>query len=62
MRDPARIPSVLAEIQAIWEQLPDYRLGQLIANVVSTVDHTDVFDIEDDTLVDAVRAFHLKHG
>lgn len=30
MRDPARIPLILARLQRLWEANPDLRLGQLI--------------------------------
>ncbi len=33
MRNPKRIPRVLKEIQNIWKQNPDLRLGQLLLNV-----------------------------
>lgn len=32
MRDPNRIPEVLAKIQEVWLKYPDLRLGQLIEN------------------------------
>lgn len=34
MRDPNRIPRILAAIQATWEKYPNLRLGQLIANAL----------------------------
>lgn len=52
MRDPNRIPIILDEIRKIWEQYPDFRLGQLISNVFS-----DPFYVEDDDLVQALKEF-----
>ena len=52
MRDPNRIPIILDEIRKIWEQYPDFRLGQLISNVFS-----DPFYVEDDDLVRALKEF-----
>ena len=33
MRDPKRIPEILARLQLLWERYPDMRLGQLLENV-----------------------------
>ena len=48
MRDPNRIPIILAAIKALWEQYPDWRLGQLIVNVG---ERSDPFYVEDDDLL-----------
>ncbi len=50
MRDPDRIPKILAEIESIWCKLPDMRLGQLVACVTD-----DFFTIEDEKLVQALH-------
>jgi hypothetical protein len=34
MRDPARIPRILDAIRLMWEERPDWRLGQLLVNVM----------------------------
>lgn len=34
MRDPKRIPKILKEIEEVWKKYPDYRLGQLIGNII----------------------------
>jgi len=44
MRDPKRIPVLLAKIQAFWEKNPDLRLGQLVSNLAG---NEDVFYVED---------------
>jgi hypothetical protein len=33
MRNPKRIPKVLAKLQKAWELQPDWRLGQLLVNL-----------------------------
>lgn len=51
MRDPNRIPRILAKLQRVWEAAPDLRLGQLITNThrKSSVP-ADMFNVEDDKL------------
>lgn len=49
MRDPKRIPLVLDLIKQIWQQEPDLRLGQIIAN---SIYHNEcVFSIEEGILI-----------
>lgn len=55
MRDKERIPQVLKEIQNIWEQYPDLRLGQLILNVVND---PAAYYVEDDVLIKALKEFY----
>jgi hypothetical protein len=52
MRDPERIPKVLSEVEKVWREYPDFRLGQLLTNSVDWPNGTlDLFYIEDDRLV-----------
>jgi hypothetical protein len=53
MRDPDRISHVLAKVEQLWRAYPDWRLGQLIANVASW-SGTDAWDLEEDGLVDEI--------
>lgn len=53
MRNPDRIPKILAEICQIWQRQPDMRLGQLI---VAANKNRDPFYIEDEELVRAMKA------
>ena len=48
MRDPKRIPEFLATIQRCWEQVPDWRFGQLIENIKRFSGKSDLFYLEDD--------------
>lgn len=57
MRDPARIPRILAKIAAIWRTFPDLRLTQLIQNALAS--NQDNYYVEDDKL-EAALDDHLK--
>ena len=57
MRDPNRIPEVLKEIEYYWNKYPDMRLCQLIYCVAQG---RDIFDIEDEELVDMLKAWDNK--
>lgn len=54
MRDPNRIPEVLAILQQGWEKVPDWRLGQLIENLKRYIGIDDLFYIEDDELIEKI--------
>ena len=41
MRDPERIPLILAALEREWRKEPDVRLGQLLVNLVRS-NHRDV--------------------
>lgn len=55
MRDPERIPKVMARLMALWLKNPDMRLGQLIVNVMRQTQGTTsaavTYNIEDDQWV-----------
>lgn len=57
-RDPERITEVLAELEKTWRRYPDLRLGQLIMDIVPN--ESVRFNIEDDKMLDAIRAFGHK--
>ena len=48
MRNPERIPKVLRELGELWKKHPDWRLGQLVFNIVGR----DPFHIEDYDLIE----------
>ena len=57
MRDPARIPLVLAAIERAWLHHEDWRLGQVI-NLACRSIEKDVHHfvlLEDDDLLDGLR-------
>ena len=55
MRDPARIPTILEKLNAVWQKYPDIRFGQLIINLYSQIPTSeekvrgsvDFFSVED---------------
>lgn len=47
MRDPDRIPKILAMIEELWKMYPDQRLMQLLTNTISGY---DAFNLEDGQL------------
>jgi uncharacterized protein YihD (DUF1040 family) len=59
MRDPKRIPKVLEAIQELWKKNPDWRLGQLLINVIdSSNGPTEIFKIwnlEDEDLLEKIN-------
>lgn len=56
MRDPARIPRLLALVERIWRRYPDLRLGQIIVNALPDRFENDPFFIEDSDLEAALIA------
>lgn len=60
MRDPARIELTLAVVRDVWLAHPDMRLGQLILGCVPQ--NREAFTVEDDALVERLRATYQKKG
>ena len=56
--NPEIIPEVWAELDKTWRRYPDLRLGQLIMDIVPN--ESVRFNIEDDKMLDAIRAFGHK--
>ena len=59
MRDPERIPSILARLEKLWTDSPDLRLGQLLLNLdkQSTV---PLYYIEDDELLKQLELLYNR--
>lgn len=55
MRDPNRIKPFLETIEKCWEQVPDWRFGQLIENLKRRLDIKDLFYIEDEELEEEIK-------
>jgi uncharacterized protein YihD (DUF1040 family) len=56
MRDKARIPEMLKLIEEIWNENPDFRLGQLIVAAAKPQDHCpQVFYLEDDLMKEKLK-------
>jgi len=56
-RDKNRISPLLAELEYYWKQHPDLRLGQLVYNVCASAGYPDVFYLDDDRFLTALREF-----
>jgi len=52
MRDKSRIHRICQELEVIWEQVPDWRFGQLLSNMLGDICYKneirDIFFPEDD--------------
>jgi hypothetical protein len=56
-RDPKRIPLILKQLEEVWQEHPDLRLGQLVLNVLSgDIPNPLLYYIEDDKLVETLHA------
>jgi len=55
---------VIEMLRTVWMRSPSLRLGQLIENAVATTHPPDVdlFYIEDEVIVKALKAFDAKYG
>ena len=59
MRDPARIPEVMAEMERVWRKVPDMRLGQFIIGVAGV---RDPYNIEEDVWMQLLKEFETRRG
>nr|DAG62494.1 MAG TPA: Protein of unknown function (DUF1040) [Caudoviricetes sp.] len=59
LRDPQRIPALLARVQTAWAKMPEQRFGQLILNYFHWLEeHQKVpFYMEDEELVSQFEAY-----
>ena len=61
MRNPDRIPELLKELEEFWKQVPDWRLGQVIANLNYEILGTnDPFYLEDTDLLNNLKTKNKK--
>jgi uncharacterized protein YihD (DUF1040 family) len=62
MRDPSRIPEMLAALHNIWKRSPDLRLAQLLVVAANKsgqpVTCPELFHLEDDALLRGLRSYH----
>jgi hypothetical protein len=47
---------LLEMVSILCDRFPDWRFGQLVSNVAGWAD-VDVWDVEDEQLLDAIRAY-----
>lgn len=50
MRDPNRIYKFCNKIAEMWSEVPDWRFGQLISNLICDLDGATLFYMEDEEL------------
>jgi len=64
MRDPKRIDEFCEELKKMWQQVLDWRFGQLMSNALGEVyvkENRDIFFIEDDKMLkDLKEVFATK--
>ena len=61
MRNPERIPEIVKELEEFWKQNPDWRLGQVIANLnYEIMGNNDPFYVEDDDLLELLKQKNKK--
>lgn len=58
MRDKNRIVGIMADLVAVWEKVPDLRLGQFMMGLTSN--NQDLFYLEDDQLVERAQNFNTS--
>lgn len=61
MRDINRIDKFCAELAKYWKQVPDWRFGQLIINVLGTCKR-DPFFYEEEEMLKIFEDFFKKDG
>ena len=60
MRDPDRIQRFCNELAVLWSNVPDWRFGQLLSNVLGDwqgKNHRDIFFPEDDEMIQIFRDY-----
>lgn len=55
MRNKYRIDAILNELQDIWMEVPDLRLGQLLLNVAKD---PELYYLKDEELITKLRKFY----
>lgn len=56
MRSPERIDKFCNELAKIWKQVPDWRFGQLMVNVLNSLPR-DPFFYEEDEMIEEFKKF-----
>lgn len=60
MRDPARIKRIITLAMKFWQQVPDWRFGQLLSNLMGfiyTDTHVDPFYVDDDKIEELLEKY-----
>lgn len=56
MRDPDRIDEFCNQLAKTWHRFPDWRFGQLIANIFYISENPSFFYMEDDRAFEFLKA------
>lgn len=66
MRDPERIEPIIACLHSIWAQVPDWRFGQLLSNLLHAMylenNEADPFFMEDDRFMELANQICKRLG
>lgn len=65
MRDPARIKRIISLTMKFWQQVPDWRFGQLLSNLMGfiyTDTHADPFYVEDDKIEELLEKYCKEYN
>ena len=54
MRNPGRIKIICEQLASIWQELPDWRLSQLMSNILAT---KDCFYMEDNEFIEYIKNY-----
>ena len=57
MRNKSRISKILKQVEKIWKEHPDLRLGQLIQNCFGS-GSSSLYYIEDKELIETIERFY----
>lgn len=59
MRNPERIDEFCDRLAAAWHNVPDWRFGQFISNVLGAyqTEHGDIFFPEDDVMIEFIESY-----
>ena len=60
MRKRERIKPFLERLEAVWNKVPDWRFGQLMCNVLNSM-NKDPFFPEDDEMIEYFEKYFEKY-
>lgn len=61
MRSKERIKPFLEKIEEYWNEVPDWRFGQLISNFASWLGKRDIFFVEEDEFLELMDKYFSNH-
>lgn len=64
MRDPKRINEFCDRLKAVWANVPDWRFGQLMMNVLGDMSASgrDPFFPEDDEMIEYLEGYFKRNA